>query len=178
MTHSLDLGPEAAGNSLLASLRLLERPTAPLAPHDPLVPGVFFNFDPDATIRAEVESRPGSLLSAQFTVEGTARWMALHIQLGEIDLSDKMIIGLACRSMAPSSTTFRPCLRTPGEGDFSDTFFRKTAISYAEPSLHLDALQIETHPELSIPAPWRELILFFRPETGEIDLQDMRLFTV
>lgn len=178
MTHSLDLGPEAAGNSLLASLRLLERPSAPLAPHDHLVPGIFFDFDPEAKITAMVESRPGSLLSARFTVEGPARWLALHIQLGETDLSDKMLIGMACRSLAPSSTTFRPCLRTPGEEGFSDTFFRKTAISYAEPSLHLDALQIESHPELAIHAPRRELILFLRPETGEIDLQDIRLFTV
>jgi hypothetical protein len=178
MSHSLDLGPEAASNSLLAALRLLERPASTLAPHEHLVPGIFFDFDPEAKISTQVESRPGSLLSAQFTVEGTARWLALHINLSETDLSDKMIIGLACRSMAPGSTTFHPCLRTNGEEGFSDIFFRKTAISYAEPSLHLDALQIESHPELTIPAPQRELVLFFRPETGEIDLQDIRLFTV
>lgn len=178
MTHSLDLGPEAAGNSLLASLRLLERAPSPLAPHDHLLAGIFLDFDPDAAITAEVESCPGSLLSARFTVEGGARWVALHVQLGETDLSDKMIIGLACRSMAPASTTFRPCLRTLSEDGFSDTFFRKTAISYAEPSLHLDALQIDSHPELTTPGTPRELIFFFRPETGEIDLQDVRLFTV
>lgn len=179
MTHSLDLGPEAGVNSTLATLRALDRAAAPLAPGEPLVPGVFMDFDPDARIQAEVESRPGTLLSARFTVKGTPRWMALHFQLGEIDLSDRMLLGLACRSTAPASTTFRPCLRTgAAEGGFSDLFFRKTAIAYAEPSLHLDALLSESHPDLILPAPWRELVLFFRPETGAIDLQDLRLFTI
>ena len=178
MTHSLDLGPEAGSNSTLAALRLLDRPAATLPQGEHLVPGIFLDFDPEARITAEVESRPGSLLSARFTVEGTARWLALHIQLGEIDLSDKMILGLACRSTAPESTTFRPCLRNGAAEGFSDLFFRKTAIAYAEPSLHLDALQLDTHPDLALHAPWRELILFFRPETGVIDLQDLRLFTI
>lgn len=178
MTHSLDLGPEAGVNSTLATLRALDRAAAPLAPGEPLVPGVFMDFDPEARIEAEVESRPGALLSARFTVEGEARWMALHVQLGEIDLSDRMLLGLACRSTAPASTTFRPCLRTGAAEGFSDLFFRKTAIAYAEPSLHLDALLSESHPDLTLPAPWRELVLFFRPETGAIDLQDLRLFTI
>ncbi len=89
-----------------------------------------------------------------------------------------MLLGLACRSTAPASTTFRPCLRTGAAEGFSDLFFRKTAIAYAEPSLHLDALLSESHPDLTLPAPWRELVLFFRPETGAIDLQDLRLFTI
>lgn len=178
MTHSLDLGPEAGVNSTLATLRLQDRAAAPLAPGDHLVPGVFMDFDPEAQILAEVESRPGALFSARFTVEGEARWLALHIQLGEIDLSDRMLLGLACRSTAPASTTFRPCLRNGNAGGFTDIFFRKTAIAYAEPSLHLDALLTESQPDLALAAPWRELILFFRPETGVIELQDLRLFTI
>lgn len=178
MTHSLDLGPESGVNTTLATLRALDRPAARLAPGDPLVPGVFMDFDPEARITAEVESRPGRLFSARFTVTGPARWMALHIKLGDIDLSDRMLLGLACRSAAPESTTFRPCMRNGAAGGFTDLFFRKTAIAYAEPSLHLDALMIEEHPDLAIAAPWRELVLFFRPETGAIDLQDLRLFTI
>jgi len=89
-----------------------------------------------------------------------------------------MLLGLACRSTAPASTTFRPCLRNGTAEGFSDLFFRKTAIAYAEPSLHLDALLTEAHPDLTLAAPWRELVLFFRPETGAIDLQDLRLFTI
>lgn len=178
MTHSLDLGPEAGVNSTLATLRHLDRPAAPLVPGEPLVPGVFMDVDPDARIESEVESRPGSLLSARFSVEGPARWLALHVELGDIDLSDCMLLGLACRSTAPDSTTFRPCLRNGTADGFSDIFFRKTAIAYAEPSLHLDALMIEAHPDLNVSSPWRELVLFFRPETGAIELQDLRLFMI
>lgn len=178
MTHSLDLGPEAGVNSTLAALRQLDRPAAPLVPGEHLVPGVFMDLDPEARIKAEVESRPGTLLSARFTVQGEARWLALHVQLGDIDLSDRMILGLACRSTAPESTTFRLCLRNGTAEGFSDIFFRKTAIAYAEPSLHLDALMIEAHPDLNMASPWRELVLFFRPETGVIELQDMRLFMI
>ena len=178
MTHSLDLGPEAGVNSILATLRQLDRPAAPLGPGEHMVPGVFMDVDPEARIISEVESRPGSLLSARFTVESEARWLALHVELGDIDLSDRMILGLACRSKAPESTTFRPCLRNGTADGFSDIFFRKTAIAYAEPSLHLDALMIEAHPDLNIAAPWRELVLFFRPETSEVELQDLRLFMI
>jgi len=89
-----------------------------------------------------------------------------------------MLLGLACRSTAPESITFRPCLRNSTADGFSDIFFRKTAIAYAEPSLHLDALMTDSHPELKVAASWRELVLFFRPESGAIELQNLRLFMI
>lgn len=178
MTHSLDLGPEAGINARMAVLRALDRATAPLPAGEPLVPGVFFNTDPEAPTGIAIESRPGALMRAEFTVPAGARWLALHIALEECDLSGRMMFGLVCRSAAPQSTTFRPCLRTGTAEGFRDIFFRKTAIAYAEPSLHLDALVIDDHPDLAAPAPWRELVLFFRPETATIDLQDLRVFVI
>lgn len=178
MPHDLDLGPEAEGNSKLAVLKELDRPVNKLASGEEIVPGVFMAFDPDAPTSADVQSEPGKLISAKFKVEGAARWLGLHVKLGDMDLSRSMIFGIACRSKAPSSTTFRPCLRSGGPNGFKDTFFKKVAIAYAEESLHLDALQIDQHADLMTSAEWRELILFIRPESGELEINDLRLFTV
>lgn len=178
MTHSLDLGPEAEVNALLAQLRHLDRAAAPLAAGEPLLPGLFFATDPEARTGITLESRPGRLFSAEFLVEGRARWLALHLKLDSVDLGGKMIVGLCVRCQAAQSNTFRACLRNGRDGGFDDIFFRKTVVAYAEPSLHLDALLIEDHPQLAHSAPWRELVLFFRPESGQIEVQDLRLFVV
>jgi len=178
MTDSLDLGPEAGVNSTLAALRMLDRPSAPVARGEHLISGVFMDFDPEANFKVEVASPPGVLFSGSITLDGNARWLALHIELGAFDLADRMLLGLACRSTAPESTTFRPCLRNGNPEGFTDFFFRKTAIAYDKPSLHLDALTLAEHPELNQPASWRELVLFLRPEAGKIDLQDLRLFVI
>ncbi|NVO25735.1 hypothetical protein [Donghicola mangrovi] len=151
---------------------------AKLVAGEDIVSGVFMAFDPEAPTKAEVQSKPGKLISAKFKVDGTARWLGLHIKLGNMDLSKSMIFGIACRSQAPRSTTFRPCLRSGGPNGFKDTFFKKVAIAYSEESLHLDALQIDQNADLMAPADWRELILFIRPETGSLELNDLRLFTV
>ena len=37
---------------------------------------------------------------------------------------------------------------------------------------------IDEHADLKMAAPWRELVLFFRPETGAFDLQDLRVFMI
>ena len=178
MSDSLDLGPESGVNSRLAVLRQLTREPAPQPAQEPLVPGLFFDTDPEAPTTVTVTSRPGELLKAEFDIAGKARWLGMHINLTDCPLDGKMLLGVAIRSKAPLSQTFRLCLRNGREGGFDDIFFRKTAIAYTEPSLHLDALSLADHPGLAAPAPWRELILFFRPENGAIDLQDLRVFAL
>jgi hypothetical protein len=178
MPHNLNLSPDAAVNTTLATLRLLDRPAALLANNEQLVPGISLEYDTEAELTATIESQPGLLFSAQFSVEGPARWISLHIALDDIDLAGRMIFGLVCRSKASQTTTYSPCLRSGTTDGFSDVFFRKTVIAYAEPSLHLDAIMIEDHIDLNINAPWRDLVLFFRPETGSIDLQDLRVFVI
>ena len=178
MPDSIDLGPEAGVNSRLAALRQMTRNEAGLAANEPLVPGLYFVTDPEAPTTLMIASHPGSLLSARFQVEGQARWLGLHLDLSDCALPEKMLLGVAIRSLATSSLTFRLCLRNGREGGFDDIFFRKTAIAYPEASLHLDALTLAEHPALTAPAPWRELILFFRPESGFIDIQDMRVFAL
>lgn len=178
MSHSLDLSPEAEVNSRLAQLRGLVRAKAPQANDEPLVPGIYFNADPESRLKIETELSAGQLLQAEFTAQTPARWLGLHIQLGDLALNDKLIFGVALRSQAPKSHPFTLCLRSAQPEGFRDTFFRKTAIAYGESSLHLDALMLAEHPYLSEPSAWRELILFFQPESGQIDLQDLRVFTL
>ena len=99
--------------------------------------------------------------------------------LGAADLTQAQTLGMICKSASAYATTFQPCLRSGRtEGGFTDHFFRKRVLTHGQPSLHLDALLMEAEPEIPRKAPWRELLLFFRPETSRIDLQDLRLFIV
>lgn len=177
MTHNLDLGPEAEANHRLAVLRGLAA-EGDLHSDTAIVPGLFFSFDPESVTRGRFRSQPGRLIEAGFEVERPGRWMAMHLKLGGLDLTGRQAVGILCRSAAPEATTFRVCLRSGVEGGFRDTFFDKAVLAHAEPSLHMDMLLPETLPGLPRIAPWRDLILFFRPESSQIDLQDLRLFIV
>lgn len=178
MTDNLDFGPDAQANHALAVLRGLSF-EGELAPGQALVPGIFFTWDGESEMRVTGKSQPGQLLEAGFTASRPGQWLSLHVALGAADLTGAQTFGLVCKSASPYATTFQPCLRSGlAEGGFSDHFFRKRVLTHGQPSLHLDALLMEADPELPRTAPWRELVLFFRPETSRIDLQDLRLFIV
>lgn len=176
MGHSLDFGPEAAVNTRIAELRGLQRPRKRISNDQPLVPGVFFNSDPGGRVSIEAECLADNLVRAHLSVDGPAKWVGLHVALGDLNLQDKLLLGVALRSRSPKSTSFRLCLRTGRDEGFTDTFFRKTVVTYEEPSLHMDALMIAEHSAIAGPAPWRDLIFFFRPETATVNLQDLRVF--
>lgn len=178
MTHNLDLGPDAQANHALAVLRGMEFDGALAAGHH-LVPGVFFTWDDEADLRLQAVSRPGQLIDLSLNVARPGKWMSLHVALGPADLTGLQAVGLICRSASPYATTFQPCLRSgQQEGGFVDHFFHKRVLTHSQPSLHMDAHLLGPASDLPRTAPWRELVLFFRPETSRIDLQDMRLFMV
>lgn len=176
--HNLDLSPDAGANHLLALMRQMDM-QGDLTSGLPILQGLFFSLDPDSATTGTYTSAPGLLLDMDFIVEHPGRWMALHVALGAADLTGRQVLGVVCKSTSPQATTFRVCLRSGQEaGGFVDHFLRKTVVAYASPSLHLDALQPEADPTLPLTAPWRELVLFFRPETSRITLHDLRIFIV
>lgn len=178
MTDNLDLGPDAQANHALAVLRGLDF-EGDLQASQPLVPGIFFTWDSDSDLRVTGRSQPGRLLDASFTVARPGPWLSLHVSLGPVDLTRAQTIGFICKSSSAYATTFQPCLRSGrAEGGFTDNFFRKRVLTHGQTSLHLDALLLEADPDVPRTAAWRELLLFFRPETSRIDLQDLRLFIV
>lgn len=179
MPDSIDFGPEAGLNSRLAVLRQLERAPHPIVAEELVVPGFYIALDPEALTTVTLASEPGSLLSAHYEVQGHARWLGLHLDMSDCALAGKSLFGVAIRSLADPSTTFRLCLRNGREGGgFDDHFFRKTAIAYPQSSLHLDAITLAEEPSLWSHAPWRELILFLKPESGAIDLIDLKVFVL
>jgi hypothetical protein len=181
MTHNLDLGPEAGLLHALALLRDadLTLPVVPGAAPDVAVqPGIFLSLDPEGAVSGSLRSAPGGILALDLAVDRPGRWIALHFALGETDLSGRLVIGFACRTRAPAATPVRVALRSGTEGGFADRFFRKTVVAHAEPSVHVDAIEIAEAPDLPAGRTWRELVLFFRPESQTVDLQDLRLFIV
>ena len=177
MADNLLLGPEAGINHSLAVLRADAFEKAAQSRVD-LVPGVFLSVDPDASVSGKITSAPGNLLSLRLTPNGPTRWMSVHFQLGAADLRQVQILGVVCRSQAPKSTTFRITLRSGVAGGFVDTLFRKTVASYAEPSVHLDVLDLTRETAVPREAPWREIILMFDQAAVDVTLLNFGMFSI
>ena len=177
MANNLDLSPDGQLAFSLAALRGLDY-AGPVVNGQHLVPGIFFSLDPDAENTAEVESRPGELMSFKIAVERPGRWMTLNMGIGSADLSACKIVGFACKLDAPATTTFRVCIRSGGEGGHKDVFFPKAVVAYPKTALHLDVMEIADYPDIGIRAPWREMVIFFQRETTHINLRDFRLIVI
>lgn len=176
--NNLFLGPDAQVRFLLQNLSAYKGTGGINRLETQVIDGVKFSNDPDAGIVGDYASKEGSLLSVRMRPRKavTPRWQALHMSLGEAPLFSTMLLGIAIKSEAQKSITTRVCLRSGRDGDFVDVFFPKTMISFAEPSLHLDVLQLDKTPDIPRAAEWRDLILFFRPGEIELDLLDARVF--
>lgn len=177
MANNLDLAPDGQMAFSLASLRALDY-TGPAMNGQHLVPGIFFSLDPESTNTVAVESRPGELMKFRLGVDRPGRWLTLNMSVGTADLSGCKIVGFACKLDSPTTTTFRVCLRSGGDGGHRDVFFKKSVVSYPKTALHLDVLDLDETPEVPAKAAWREIVIFFQRETSEINLRDFRLIVI
>lgn len=178
MHDNILIGPDAHARFTLQMLRAHQGEGAISGGKHRIIDGVFMSCDPDASISGRYVSGPEDMLDIRMQASGNARWQALHIELGDLLLGGSAVLGVVARSVAKSSMTTRLCLRSGNGGHFVDTFFPKTMVSFAQPSTHLDVMELSVNADLPKQAEWRDLILFFR--SGEVDLKllDLRLFAV
>ncbi len=177
MADNLLLGPEAGVNHSLALLRA-DAFEKQVDPRVDLGPGIFFSVDPEASISGSLSSAHGMLLSLRLNPHGATRWISVHLQLGQADLRQVQMLGVVCRSQAPKSVTFRMTLRSGVAGGFVDTMFRKTAVAYNEPSVHMDVIDLTRDPSVPREAPWREIILMFDTTAIEVSLLNFGVFSI
>lgn len=177
--NNLHIGPDAGARFLLQSLKNHQGNGEISGVDTHVMEGVFFSLDPDARITGTYATRPDEMVSFRLRPEkSTPRWQALRLNLGALDLSHSMVLGLAIKSRAPVSTTTRLCLRAGLNGEFVDTTMPKTLVSFADSSVHLDALELDKAPGLPRQPDWLDLIFFFRNAEVAMDLQDIRLFVL
>ncbi len=177
MEHNLNLGPDAQANHTLAALRGTEQ--SGQINVDPIaVSGVFFGLDPNGKVGGTFTTTPGDLLSLKFEVEQPGRWMGLHVALGDVPLDGAQVLGFVLKSDAPVTVTFRACLRSGTADGFVDCFFPKRIITFSDPTIHLDVLKMGVNAPVPTHAPWRDLILFFEPQSQEVAIRDLRVFVV
>ncbi|WP_291730908.1 hypothetical protein [Leisingera sp. F5] len=178
MTDNIAAGPEANLNYALQILRDSQA-SGDIAEHSEIQPGITLHADPALKARGQWRSPAGRLLELEVTAGSEGSWFGLHMDLGGISMSQAGLLGIACRSTAPSIEAIRACIRSGrSEGGFDDCFFTKRILAHPEASSHLDALQISLQPDLPPEAPWRELILFLPAHSFRLDLHDLRLFIV
>lgn len=178
MIDNIAAGPEENLNYSLAVLR--EGQTrGDIAGQCEIQSGITLHADPALKLQGQWCSPAGRLLELDVSINGEGSWFGLHMELGGIDLSQVGIIGIACRSAAPTIEVVRACLRSGrSEGGFDDCFFTKRILAHPEASSHLDAFQVGQQQDLPPQAPWRELILFLPVHSFRLHLHDLRLFIV
>lgn len=178
--NNLLTGPDAQARFVLQSLKAHEGTGEIQGKNTYVTDDVFFSNDPEAEIQGEYVSRKSEMLSLRMkpNTELVPNWQALHMKLGELNLTDAMLFGVAIKSRSKASITARLCLRSMWDDEFLDTFLPKTLVSFSEPSVHLDILELEKIPNLPRNAQRRDLILFFRVGEVDVDLQDIRLFVL
>lgn len=174
---NLLLGPDAQINHRIGVLRTTVT-DQPLAEQLPLVPGAFVSIDREGEVAGRCVTGGESLLRLDYTCRKSPRWLALHLRVGGLNLDQAAIFGVVCKSRAPQAATFRLCLRSAAPAGFVDAFLPKHVVTFAETSTHVDLLQLQGHEDVPVRADWRELILFFQPQSAAFDLLDLRVFIV
>ena len=172
---NLDFGLDAEVNHKLAVLRSVGGNGAL---EDAVSPGIgcFFSIDPEGDVSGKYEAGNGNLLDLKYEVRKAPRWMALHVAVGGIDLTDASVFGLICKSRAEAALTLRPALRSARAGGFVDAFLPKHVVAFSAPSTHIDILKLQGREDVPKAAEWRELVLFFGAQSGALTLQDLRVF--
>ena len=174
---NLLLGPDAQINHRIGLLRATVT-DQPLADHLQLVPGAFFGIDREGEVTGRCATGGESLLRLDYTCGKSPRWLALHLTVGGLDLDKAAVFGVVCKTRAPRAATFRLCLRSAAPAGFVDAFLPKHVVAFADTSTHVDLLKLQEHENVPTRADWRELILFFQPQSAAFDLLDLRVFIV
>lgn len=174
---NLLLGPEAPVNHTIALMRAAPKGGRILDGARP-APQAFFSVDPRGEVEGNFTTGGGNVIGLKYAVRKAPDWLALHLVLGGVDLSDGAVFGVVCKSRAAEATTVRLCLRSARVDGFVDAFFDKHLVAFAEASTHLDLLRIPARDDIPGQAGWRELILFFQPAPAELEIEDLRVFIV
>ncbi|MCM2563947.1 hypothetical protein M8744_17565 [Lutimaribacter sp. EGI FJ00013] len=174
---NLSLNLDAEVNHTLGLLRT-EASDEELSNGLRLAPGALISIDPNGEIEGRSVTGGDNILSLNYVVQQPVKWMALHLSVGGIDLRNAAVFGVACKTFAAEATTFRVCLRSQTADGFVDAFLPKHVVAYGQPSTHVDLLKVEEREDVPIKASWRELVLFFAPQSAALDLIDFRVFIV
>lgn len=175
--HNTSLARDAQLNHAIALLGAEAR-SGDLADLVVPAPGTFFSVDPEAGLSGTFATAKDGLVRITYTTERRPRWAALHLVAGGIDLSEATLLGIVCKTQAPEASTFRVCLRSGTSDGFVDAFLPKTVVAFSQPSIHVDLLRLDQSGEVPKTAAWRELVLFFQPNSADVLLQDLRVFIV
>jgi len=177
MVDNLSLGADGQVNYALSVLRN-QTSKGKLVNRVELLPGIGLQIDPALKVSGHFNSPEGWLLEIDATAHGEGNWLGLHLKLPASDLSDVGVFGFVARTAAPEVEAARACMRSGIEGGFVDCFFDKHIFMQSEETCHVDVLQLDRKDTIPTTAPWRELIIFFPPESFRATLIDLRVFLV
>lgn len=180
MQNNLYIGPDAKARFALTSLRAHEE-SGPIAEgRTPIVEGIAFVHDAGPGLTGQYRATSGNMLGLSLSSVSHPQpgWQCLTVALGPMNLTGAAVIGVVLRTQAPQSTVTRITLRSGREQTFVDQSFDKAMVSFSQASTHVDMIEIASAPYVPIEADWRDLMLFFRPGSLEIDILDLRFFVV
>nr|WP_319513662.1 hypothetical protein [uncultured Cohaesibacter sp.] len=178
--NNLLTGVDAQARSVISALKLFEGTGDINGTDAPVTDGTLISVDPTGKVHGSFIATKDNLIKINMLPTGpdTPKWQALHFQIGNLNIEEEMVLGIVIKSQAPSSITSRICIRSGVDGEFIDTMLPKTLVSYSEPSVHLDLLDLSKTPDFPSAAEWRDLIIFFRPGEVDIEISEIRFFVV
>ncbi len=178
MWNNLRLGADADIGATLARLRALRR-SVPVGNATSIVTGAALDIDPEAVASGTIDSVRGEMFALTLETAGAdPRWISAVLRIGPAALDGAGAVVLIARTSAARTITLRACLRSHPDGGFVDTFFPKRIVATADPSTHLDAIDLSAATDLPGGACERELLLFFDAPRFEFRLLDLRLAIV
>lgn len=144
-----------------------------------LAPGIFLNADPKLELTGFYSSRSGHFLDLCSAPSGEGAWLGLHIALRLPPITDVTYIGFASRIASDTPLMMRACLRSGIEGgNFRDSFFEKHILTDRSAQNYLDALYLDSVPDLPLTSPWHELVVFLPCDAFEMTIMNMHIFVL
>ncbi len=162
----------AALNADLA--RLPETPAQSLeTPGMQIVPGVAFQFKPDAGVRAEILDAPGFVVRLED--RGESPWFSLTMRLPLSQMQGSRWFGLRVAGAAKHAVTAGAVIRCVRGEEDTEIALPAELVFTATPADNVTFVDLRNRPEIAA-ADFAELVLFFRQGSFQLELTGFDVF--
>ena len=149
------------GHDPLASMRRNRHSGGALL-HEQSIGKLRLSIDPMAEVSGSWTSPIGRVVEVELKLSSPPRWIAVHIDMPEVNFAQFKWVGFALRHGASNLMPYRAAIRSyqPRGAAFHDLFFPRELIANAASADHFDLIDPSQKPDLPANATRRELVLF------------------
>jgi hypothetical protein len=144
-----------------------------------IVPGIYLSWDGDCPkVELALDSKPGTLLEFDATIEGFPRWFSLNLELGAGLFAVGDILGLVVEGSAQRGAALPVFLRSVIDGDLVDTDCPQPLDLPAQTGIASMFHTFSAHDAISGRSAFHTLVLGLPKVGGQFALRSLRVFRV